>query len=160
MDLEEELKQLRESGISRAKAAKAIGVTPERLKDYLEILDLDWQPRVGMGTVVINGVKDSLHNHAKALGVAPTTLRQRLDRKQDPTQRVQAMPITSEEAHHFAQLRRGGATGVEAARVIGRPAQNLRRAARKLVQDYTAFEASLQGNGHNGQDLSPSSNAA
>lgn len=142
MDIEDQIKKLKESGISRTRAALAIGVSRDRLDDMLEALELDWKPRIRGGTYVIDGVTDTLHSHAKALGVPPTTLRQRLNEGRDPVKPVLVTEITCEEAERFAQLRKEGVTVSKAAEIVGKAASNLRNAAKKLIPDYEAIAPS------------------
>lgn len=142
MDIEDQIKKLKESGISRTRAALAIGVSRDRLDDMLEVLELDWKPRIRGGTYVIDGVTDTLQSHAKALGVPPTTLRQRLTEGRDLVKPILVADITSEEAVRFAQLRKEGVTVSKAAEIVGRAASNLRNAAKKLIPDYQAIASS------------------
>jgi len=142
MDIEDQIKKLKESGISRTKAALALGVSKDKLDDMLELLELDWKPRIRGGSYVIDGVTDTLHNHAKALGVPPTTLRQRLNEGRDPVKPVLVPQITCEEVEQFALLRRDGVTVSKAAEIVGKAASNLHNAARKLIPDYEAISSS------------------
>jgi lambda repressor-like predicted transcriptional regulator len=139
MDIEDQIKKLKESGVSRTKAALALGVSKDKLDDMLEVLELDWKPRIRGGTYVIDGVTDTLHSHAKALGVPPTTLRQRLIKGHDPVKPALVTQITGEDAQRFAQLRKEGVTASKAAEIVGKPEDNLRNAARKLIPDYATI---------------------
>jgi len=135
MNILEDLQRLKDSGISRTKAAEALGMPRFKLEEILEVVGIDWPKQVG-GTVEIDGVVKTLHAHAEALGVPPTTLRQRLKAGSDLTGPSKIVPVTSEEAHAFAELRKDGVPAWEAARQMGRPYNTLKNAAKKFVPDY------------------------
>jgi lambda repressor-like predicted transcriptional regulator len=136
MNIEDDIARLRASGISRTKAAQALGLQKWQLDAMLEVLEIEWKPRIRGGTYVIDGVTDTLDGHAQALGVAPTTLRQRLQAGNDLTAPPANTPVSSEEAHAFAELRKAGVAAWDAAKQIGRPYNTLKNAAKKYVKDY------------------------
>ncbi|MBD8088523.1 hypothetical protein IFT48_00765 [Pseudomonas fluorescens] len=140
MNIEDDLKRLKESGISRTKAALALGMDKSKLDTIIEVLDMDWPKQVG-GTYEINGLRRTLAAHAQALGLPPTTLRQRVKKGTDVTAPLRIAPVTREEAHAFAELRKAGVPAWEAAREMGRPYNTLKNAAKKFVPDYDQISA-------------------
>ena len=136
MDIEEDLARLRESGISRTQAAKALGIEKWRLDAMIENLEIDWKPRIRGGTYVIDGVTKTLQEHSDALGVPPTTLRQRMKAGNDLTAPAANTPVGRDEAIAFADLRKAGVPAWDAAKQIGRPYNTLKNAAKKYVPDY------------------------
>lgn len=140
MNIEEDLKRLKDSGISRTKAAEALGITRFKLEAILELFGIVWPKQVG-GTVEIDGVVRTLDAHATKLGVPATTLRQRLKAGNELIGPSKIVPVTAEEANAFAELRKAGVPAWEAAQQMGRPYNTLKNAAKKYVPDYEQIAA-------------------
>ena len=90
MAIEDDIKQLQSSGISRSKAALALGVTREKLDLILEAMNLEWKAGVRGGRHVIDGVQDTLQGHSARLGISVGKLRWRLNNQRD----VKAQPAS------------------------------------------------------------------
>jgi len=135
MDILEDIKRLKESGISRTKAAEALGMPRFKLEEILEVVGIDW-PKQGGPTYDIDGVTRTIQAHANKLGLPASTIRQRLKDGRDPTAPSAIVPITPDEANTYAELRKAGVGAWEAARQVGRPYNSLKNAARRHVPDY------------------------
>lgn len=140
MDILEDIKRLKESGISRTKAAEALGMPRFKLEEILEVVGIDW-PKQGGPTYDIDGVTRTIQAHANTLGVPASTIRQRLKDGRDPTAPSAIVPVTLDEANAYAELRKAGVPAWEAAKQMGRPYNTLKNAAKKFVPGYEQITA-------------------
>jgi hypothetical protein len=136
MTISDQITELNRSGLSKVKTAKALGLTVDALNHLIQSHGIKWVPRIGLGTVIIDGIKDSLDAHAERLGISVGCLRWRLQNHKDLKDPVAIVPVTEDEAKRFTQLRREGYSHQQAADVVGRPYNTLRRAAIKYCPDY------------------------
>lgn len=136
MNIKTQIMELHASGMSRTKAAKHIGVPKEKFDAMLDILKIEWKPRIRGGNIEINGVKDTLENHAKRQGISPHALRYRLAKDKPLNDPAPAKQVTQQEAERFYLLRKEGVPAWDAANQVGRPYQTLRIAAKRLFPDY------------------------
>lgn len=139
MSLEQEIRDLHASGISKTKAAQQLGLTVHKLNAWLEAegWTLKWKRTPTGGKHTIDGVTDTLAGHAARYGITVGTLRGRLSRKQDLiTTPSKAAVATPEEARRFTDLRRQGIQAWAAAEMVGRPYNTLKNAAKKFCPDY------------------------
>lgn len=136
VSIEFKIRALHESGISRAKAARNLKISKERLDLYITALELDWKKRVRGGSHVIDGVTDTLVGHCERLGISIGKLRWRL--KMDKP--IDAPPayhlVSMAEAQSYANLRREGMPAWEAAKKVGRPYNTLNNACKRLIAGY------------------------
>lgn len=136
VSIEAEIRALHGSGISRAKAARILKISKERLELYIEAIGLDWQKRIRGGSYVIDGVTDTLDGHSKRLGVSVGAIRWRLQRQQPIASPAANTPVTHSEAKLYADLRQAGVPAWEAAAKVGRPYATLNNACKRLFPDY------------------------
>ena len=141
MDIEKDIERLRNSGISRTKAAEALGINKYKLDCMLEAMAVEWKPRIRGGIYEVDGEKKTLHEHAEQLGVPPSTLRQRLLSGKDPQAPAPNIPVSLEEAQAFTDLRKQGVAAWDAAKQVGRPYNTLKTAAKKMIPEYEAIAA-------------------
>ncbi len=147
VNIEDEIRKLRESRLSRTAAAKALNVDLSKFDLMLEAIDLDWDHKIVRGTAKyeINGVRDTLENHANRLGVGVGALRWRLAQNQDLEGPSKIPPITEEEAASFVQLRKEGLSALQAAEQVGRPYNTLKNAAKRMFPEYEEVVAKANG---------------
>lgn len=138
VNIEDEIRKLRESRRSRTAAAKALNVDLGKFDLMLQAIDLDWDHKIvrGTGSHEIDGVRDSLAAHADRLGVGVGALRWRLAQNQDIEGPSRIQPVTDSEAGEFVRLRREGLSAQEAADKVGRPYNTLKNAAKRLYPEY------------------------
>lgn len=132
-----EIRALHESGISRAKAARTLMMSKEKLDLYIDAIGLDWKKRVRGGSCVIDGVTDTLHGHSVRLGVSIGKLRWRLQRNNPIEAPAAYSSVSDQEAKLYADLRRDGMPAWEAAEKVGRPYNTLNNACKRLFADYS-----------------------
>lgn len=136
MSIECEIRTLHEAGTSRAKAARILKISKERLELYIDAIGLDWKKRLRSGSLVIDGVTDSLEGHSKRLGVSVGAIRWRLKRNQPVESQSSHSIVTAEEAEMYADLRKQGMPAWQASEKVGRPYNSLKNACKKLLPDY------------------------
>jgi hypothetical protein len=136
MDIEDDIARLRESGISRTKAAQALGIEKWRLDALIDALKIEWKPNLRGGSFEINGVVKTLASHSETLGLTPSGLRHRLEKGIDLTAPPAYTQVTPEEAAAFVDLRISGVAAWDAAQQLGRPYPTLNKAAKRFVPGY------------------------
>lgn len=136
MAIEDDIKQLQSSGISRSKAALALGITREKLDLILDVMNLEWKAGVRGGRHVIDGVQDTLQGHSERLGISVGKLRWRLNNQRNVTAPVASKTVSREEATLFLELRKSGTPAWQAAESVGRPYNTLKNACKRLFPDY------------------------
>lgn len=132
---EQQVRTLHLSGISKTKAAQILGAHKYHLEKYLKVINLDWKPRVRGGSYVIDGVKDTLARHANRLGVTVAAIRWRLERNQPLDAPPVIDPVIEAEAKAFTELRQEGVPAMKAAKIVGRPYESLKNAAKRFCPD-------------------------
>ena len=75
MNLDDRIRALHATGISRTKAAELIGVTRVRLDLMIEALGIEWKKKVRGGKIVIDGITDTWTGHSKRTGISVGSLR-------------------------------------------------------------------------------------
>lgn len=141
MNLEQELRRLKDEGHSKTKAAAALGMTRWKLEGILEVLAIDW-PKQRQGSYEVNGLRRTLEQHASKSELSPSGVRRRLLQGQDIAAPSKIVPVTEAEAARFVEMRRTGMPAWEAAQAMGRPYNTLKNAAKKFVPDYDQVVAS------------------
>lgn len=136
MSIECEIRTLHESGMSRAKAARTLKISKERLELFIDAIGLDWKKRIRGGSYVVDGITDTLEGHSKRLGVSVAAIRWRLKRNQPLDTQATPGLVTVEEAKMYADLRQQGVPAWEAAKKVGRPYNSLNNACKRLIPDY------------------------
>lgn len=136
MDIESQIRTLHASGISRAKAALTIGIPRWRLDLFISAMNLDWKLRIRGGSCVIDGITDTLLGHSERLGVSVGKIRWRLQNDKPLEAPTTITLVTPEEAQQYTELRKQGVAAWEAAKVVGRPYNTLRLAAKKFCPEY------------------------
>lgn len=131
MTAEEQIIAYSKQGLSKAAAAALMGMTEYSFAQALEVMGFKWPPS-RVGRLVIDGVEGTIANHAKRLGVTRCALRGRLRRTGDhPVTEQVYTPVSDEEVDKFIQLRLDGVPAWQAAQMIGRPYNSLRKHAAK-----------------------------
>lgn len=135
MDFEEKIRELHQEGtIPMVKAAEILGISRFQLKDILDVMGLVW-PRVSRGgKYTIDGITDTLENHAKRYNTTVAGVRWSLSRGL-PVEAKRFNPVTADEALRFLILRQQGNNIKESAKKVGRPPNTLHRAVRKFFPD-------------------------
>lgn len=136
MSIECEIRTLHESGMSRAKAARTLKISKERLELFIDAIGLDWKKRIRGGSYVIDGITDTLEGHSKRLGVSVAAIRWRLQRNQPLVTQATPGLVTAEQAKMYADLRQQGLPAWEAAEKVGRPYNSLNNACKRLLPEY------------------------
>lgn len=136
VSIELEIRALHESGISRAKAARTLMISKERMDLYIDAIGLDWKKRVRGGSYVIDGVTDTLNGHSVRLGISVGKLRWRLKHSQPIEAQPTYTTVSRDEAQNYADLRKSGMPAWEAAEKIGRPYNTLNNACKRFFPDY------------------------
>lgn len=147
VNIEDEIRRLRESRLSRTAAARALNVDLGKFDLMLEAINVEWdhKPVRNTGRHEIDGIRDSLEGHAQRLGVGVGALRFRLAQNQDLEGPSRIQPVTEEEAGEFVRLRREGHSAQKAAEQVGRPYNTLKNAAKRLFPDYEEVVAKASG---------------
>lgn len=138
MDFEQRVRDLHASGtLSLTKAAEALGISRFALKDLIVVMGLVW-PKVSRGGKhTIDGVTDTLANHAKRYNTTIAGVRWSLERG-IPVEPKRFSPVTAEEALRFIIFKQEGNSVKASAEKVGRPSNTLRRAANKFFPDGIA----------------------
>jgi hypothetical protein len=129
MGIEQQILDLYAAGTSKVETAKIIGVPLTRFEWMLTTMGLQWKRQPRGGSYVIDNIRDTLHGHARRLGVSVATIRWRLKRNQELAAPPAYRPITRAEAKLFVELREAGTQASAAAKQIGRPYNSLKEAA-------------------------------
>jgi lambda repressor-like predicted transcriptional regulator len=145
VNIEDEIRRLRDSRLSRTAAAKALNVDRAKFDLMLEAIDLSWDQRGNQGRYEIDGIRDSLDRHAERLGIGVGALRFRLAQNQDLEGPSRIRPVTNDEAAEFVRLRREGISAQQSADQVGRPYNTLKNAAKRLFPDYEEVVAKATG---------------
>jgi lambda repressor-like predicted transcriptional regulator len=141
MGIEQQIRDLHAAGTSKIDTAKSIGVSLNRLEWMLSTMKFEWKRQSRGGSYVIDDIRDTLHGHAKRLGVSVATIRWRLKRNQDLVAPPVHNPITRAEAKLFVELREAGTQASAAAKQVGRPYNSLKEAAVRFFPDNKAVTA-------------------
>ena len=138
VNIEDDIRRLRESRLSRSAAAKALNIELRKFDLMLEAIDMDWDHKIvrGTGRHEIDGVRDSLAAHADRLGVGVGALRWRMAQNQELEGGSRIQPVTDSEVGEFVRFRREGLSAQEAADKVGRPYNTLKNAAKRLYPEY------------------------
>lgn len=132
---EQQVRALHLTGISKTKASEILGIHKYHLEKYLKVIGLEWKSRVRGGSYVIDGIKDTLAGHSERLGVTIATIRWRLERNL-PMDAPPAIDMVIEaEAQAFTELRKEGVPALQAAKIVGRPYESLKNAAKRFCPD-------------------------
>lgn len=130
MGLEEKIRKYCSSGdLSLTKAAEELGISRFKLSFIVSCLGLVWPTVSRPGIHELDGIKDTLKNHAKRHGTTVGAIRWKLGQRY--TKPRKKAPITVEEALQFVFLRQSGLSNIDAAKKIGRANSTLRNAVQK-----------------------------
>lgn len=135
MGVEQQIRDLHAGGTSKIDTAKRIGVTLPRLEWMLATMKFEWKKQSRGGSYVIDNIRDTLHGHAKRLGVSVATIRWRLNRNQELTAPPAYSLVTRAEAQLFVELREAGTQASAAAKQVGRPYNTLKEAVARFFPD-------------------------
>lgn len=135
MDFEARVRELHQSETySLSKAAQLLGVSRFHLKDIINAMGLVW-PKVSRGGKhTVNGITDTLENHAKRHNTTVAGIRWSLQRGL-PIGPKRFKPVTANEALNFIIFQQEGNNVKVSAEKVGRPTSTLRRAVKKYFPD-------------------------
>ena len=133
MSLDDRIRELHASGISRTKAAELIGVTRDRFRMMLKALGLDWPKRARAGQVTLDGITDTWQAHADRLGTTVGSLRWKQVVKAAGAHKNR--PISDAELQKFLELR-ATMPAYTAAATLGRSYTQLHAKAKERLPGY------------------------
>lgn len=131
MSLDDRIRELHASGVSRTRAAELIGVTRPRLDWMIEALGLHWPKKLREGQIIIDGIKDTWVGHSKRTGVSVSSLRWKYRKSKG----MAVAPISDDELARFVEMRKA-MPAVAAAEILGRSYNQLHANAKERVPGY------------------------
>lgn len=135
MSFEVKLLEMHASGkVSLTQAAKNLGICRFKLRSILDSMNLVWPQAPRSGKHTINGITDTLENHAKRHKTTVASLRWSLSRGL-PIRAPSFNPIEEEEMLAFLLLQESGMTVKKSAETVGRPRASIQRAIKQTFPE-------------------------
>lgn len=135
MHLEKRIIDLKNSGLSRAAAARELKMSKYQLQIMIDAMSLEWPKMSKPASYVIDGVLDTLAGHAARHKTTVGIIRYRL-RTNKQIDAPKVPPVSRHEVLAFVDLRKDNVPAWKAAEQVGRPYNTLKNAAKKMVPEY------------------------
>ena len=139
LNIETELRRLREKNIPRTVAAELLGMTYPRFCRLIRLHNIDWPKWAGSKRITVDGITATIGEHARRLGINPKNATFRASSGLEIRQA--RIFITPEKVARYIELRRAGVAPNDAAARVGHSYSRLHIRAKRISPEYRALLA-------------------